>query len=308
MNTSPDAEATLETISVCVCTYKRAHLLGHLLGTLLAQETGGRFRHDIFIVDNDAEGSAKATVDRFRALAAFPIHYEIEPEPNIALARNRVLRAADGDFMACLDDDEYAASDWLLALWKAAKESKADGVLGPVAPDYEVPPPRWVVAGALLVRRSYPTGTVLTDPRQTRTGNFMISRRLLEENERLFDPDFGRLGGEDIDFFRRMLGRGYKFIWCDEAQVCERVPASRLTRTYFIKRGLVTGINNARRAPLFSGDSLKSLSAVLAYITIMPFLAIFRLRLVIPYMTKLSHHFAKLCARAGLRIIKHRPT
>jgi succinoglycan biosynthesis protein ExoM len=295
-----------DSISVCICTYKRPAMLGHLLGTILAQRSEGLFRHNVFVVDNDLAETARSIVSRICERSQIPIHYAVEPEQNISQARNRALRLADGNFIACIDDDEFAGEDWLLALWKTATGTGAEGVLGPVIPFYEIPPPAWVVKGAMLVRQSFPTGTVLTDPKQTRAGNFLISSLIVRENELLFDKDFGLMGGEDSDFFRRMIAKGYVFVWCDEARVNETVPEARLKRAYFLKRGLLTGVVGARHARLFSFDSLKSLLAILIYVMVLPFLGILRPRLVMPYLVKTCHHVAKLAARAGLRLVNKR--
>jgi succinoglycan biosynthesis protein ExoM len=269
-------------------------MLGHLLGTILAQRSEGLFRHNVFVVDNDLAETARSIVSRICERSQIPIHYAVEPEQNISQARNRALRLADGNFIACIDDDEFAGEDWLLALWKTATGTGAEGVLGPVIPFYEIPPPAWVVKGAMLVRQSF------------RAGNFLISSLIVRENELLFDKDFGLMGGEDSDFFRRMIAKGYVFVWCDEARVNETVPEARLKRAYFLKRGLLTGVVGARHARLFSFDSLKSLLAILIYVMVLPFLGILRPRLVMPYLVKTCHHVAKLAARAGLRLVNKR--
>jgi succinoglycan biosynthesis protein ExoM len=294
-------------ISVCVCTYQRPSMLENLLKSLQAQKTGGIFTFDIIVVDNDAEGSAANAVNAARANSPIPIRYAIEPEPNISRARNRSLLMADGEFAACLDDDEFADELWLATLFGEIRERNSDGVLGPVLPSYEIDPPKWVIAGKLWIRESFPTGTILTSPKQTRSGNFMISKRMIDENPGLFDPKFGKLGGEDSDFFKRMLQRGYRLTWSNEARVYERIPPARLKRAYFLKRALLSGVVQACQAPLLSFDTLKSLSAALLYSFLLPLLCIFRPRWVMSYLIKDCHHVAKILRRCGVGIIRRRP-
>ena len=57
-------------ISVCVCTYKRPHLLKRLLKELLRQDTGGLFSYSIVVADNDEARSAEATVSEVSASTA----------------------------------------------------------------------------------------------------------------------------------------------------------------------------------------------------------------------------------------------
>jgi succinoglycan biosynthesis protein ExoM len=294
-------------ISVCVCTYQRPSMLESLLKSLQAQKTGGIFTFDIIVVDNDAEGSAANAVNAARANSPIPIRYAIEPVPNISRARNRSLLMADGEFAACLDDDEFADELWLATLLGEIRERNSDGVLGPVLPSYEIDPPKWVIAGRLWIRESFPTGTILTSPKQTRSGNFMISKRMIDENPGLFDPKFGKLGGEDSDFFKRMLQRGYRLTWSNEARVYERIPPARLKRAYFLKRALLSGVVQACQAPLISFDTLKSLSAALLYSFFLPLLCISRPRWVMSYLIKDCHHVAKILRRCGVEVIRRRP-
>src|SRR5262245_36972578 len=127
----------LPTVCVCVCTFKRARLLERTLHELAKQQTEGRFSYSIVVADNDAGQSAKRVVEAYRRTSEIKIVYCVEPEQNIALARNKALEKAHGDFVAFIDDDEFPAPDWLLRLLSAAKHYNADGVLGPVRPYFE---------------------------------------------------------------------------------------------------------------------------------------------------------------------------
>ena len=47
------------------------------------------------------------------------ISYDVEPEQNIALARNRAIGNASGEYVALIDDDEFPDKQWLLTLYEA---------------------------------------------------------------------------------------------------------------------------------------------------------------------------------------------
>ena len=108
-------------IAVCVCTYKRPQLLKRLLEELRGQDTGGLFTYSIVVVDNDHSRSAEAVVGDFAVSSGIPIKYCIEPQQNIALARNRAIDNVDGDLIAFIDDDEFPIKSWLLTLFEALK-------------------------------------------------------------------------------------------------------------------------------------------------------------------------------------------
>ena len=95
---------------------KRPQLLSRTLAGLEKQETGGRFTYSIVVADNDALASAQQVVRDFRSRAVVSVVYCIEPQPNIALARNMALQNAEGDLVAFIDDDEFPVEDWLRRL------------------------------------------------------------------------------------------------------------------------------------------------------------------------------------------------
>jgi glycosyltransferase involved in cell wall biosynthesis len=296
----------MKRIAVCICTFQRPAMLRRLLMSLKDQETGGLFDLSIAVVDNDREGSAGETVSGFKRECPVPVHYMIEPRQNISLARNRALTGVPADLFACLDDDEIAAKDWLLNLYRTILTYEADGVLGPVRPAYDEPPPAWLVKGRIQERKEFPTGTTLTDPKYCRTGNVIFSGEMLAAQDRLFDPSYGRTGGEDIDFFRRAIGRGHRFVWCNEAVVQEVTPPARQKRSFYLRRALLRGVVQSQQASLASLDSLRSVAACLAYALALPFAFVFRNRLFMPILIRAMDHAGKLLARCGIPPVKGR--
>jgi len=293
-------------ICVCICTYKRPELLSRLLSKLEEQETEGFFDFSVVIADNDSAESARCTAEFCALQSKISISYYVEPEQNIALARNKAVRNAKGDFIGLVDDDEFPCNDWLLNLYKSQKKYGADGVLGPVKPHFEIAPPRWIIKGKLCERDSFDTGTPLTNPKYTRTGNAIFKKEIFKEGEIYFDPIYGRTGGEDTDFFRRMIEKGHTFIWCDEASVYETVTPERLKRVYFLKRALMRGFVNSKNASIFSFNVLKSFIAFVVYTSALPFLLPLGHHLFMKYLIKDCDHIGKLLGVFGINIIKER--
>src|SRR5207245_11391150 len=109
-------------ISVCICTYKRPGFLKRLLRELDRQETESDFTYSIVVADNDRLQSASPVVSECAMTSSIPIKYCVEPEQNIALARNKAVENASGDYIAFIDDDEFPAKDWLLTLFRACNK------------------------------------------------------------------------------------------------------------------------------------------------------------------------------------------
>ena len=105
-------------ITVCICTYKRPKLLERLLNELQNQTTDDLFIYSIVVVDNHHNQAAKNTVAASKKKSSIAIEYHHEPEQNIALARNRAVKNAKGNFIAFIDDDEFPVNNWLIHLYK----------------------------------------------------------------------------------------------------------------------------------------------------------------------------------------------
>jgi len=288
-------------ICVCICTYKRPQFLKRLLEELSRQITDALFTYSIVIVDNDRLRSAEAVVSEFTDASPLPVKYCVESRQNIALARNKAIENAHGDFIAFIDDDEFPTKCWLLSLFKALNEHKADGVLGPVKPYFEVQPPAWVVKGKFYERPTYPTGFVI-DWKKGRTGNVLLRRSLLVGHAQLFRPEFRT--GEDQDFFRRLIQKGHTFIWCNEAEAYEVVPPVRWNRTFILRRALLGG-TVSRLHPTFGAlDIAKSALAVPAYVTVLPIALVLGPSRLMLCLMKLFNHLGRLLAVVGINPIR----
>jgi succinoglycan biosynthesis protein ExoM len=284
-------------ISVCICTYKRPRFLERLLRELAYQETDGLFTYSVVVVDNDRSESAKALVTQFAATSEIPIVYCVEPRQNISLARNQAVSRAMGDYIAFIDDDEFPIRTWLLFLFKACNEYRVDGVLGPVKRHFDEKPPKWIAKGNFYERVVYPTGAVL-DKEEGRTGNVLLNKRIFDGLEQPFRPEFR--GGGDKEFFRRMIGAGYKFIWSAEAVAYEVVPPARWKRTFMLKRAFFRGAHVPLHPTFGPRLVLKSLIAVPAYILILPFALLLGQHWFMKFLVRLCDHLGMLLALAGI--------
>jgi len=296
----------MEHISVCICTYKRPAMLKNLLEKLSDLKTSGRFTYSVVVVDNDELASARSIVAEYMSTSKIPMRYDVEQRRGFAHVRNRAIEKADGDYIAFIDDDEYPHSDWLYNLYDTIKTWKADGILGPVLPHYDTEPPKWILQGRLCERETFKTGTVIKSHVFTRTGNVLLVASLFHDDLSPFDPRYGKTGGEDTDFFRRMMNKGKSFVWCDEAPVWEWVPKERMERAYFLKRALQRGAANSRRASVVSIDTCRSLAAILLYTAALPFCLVMGQHVLMKTLIRDCDHIGKVLGMLGIILVKQR--
>ena len=271
-----------------------------MLADLSRQVTDGQFTYSIVVADNDKLESAKPLVGEFAKLMTVPIKYCVEPRQNIALARNRAVENATGDYIAFVDDDEFPTNRWLLALLQACSQYGVDGVVGTAKPLFEGTPPKWVVKGRLYERPAYPSGFVI-DWRKGRTGNLLLKAGLFKPGEPAFRPEF--LTGEDHDFFRRKMEEGHAFAWCNEALTYEAIPASRWKRSFMLRRALFRGKISLVHPTFGWKDVLKSALAVPAYGLALPFLLLGGQHVFMKYLVKVFDHVGRLLALGGINPI-----
>ncbi|SEP61866.1 glycosyltransferase [Microlunatus flavus] len=228
------------SVVVGVPTYRRPAELADLLPRLLdqARDLPGR-PFAVLVVDNDPEGSARATVD---ALADGRVHYAHQPVPGIAAVRNRILDGAlddlDGDLVAMIDDDERPEPGWLAALVETQEATGAVLVAGRVVPEFTGPLDPWVAAGRFHTRRNLATGAPIS---VAAAGNLLLDARRLRALGQRFDESVGLAGGEDTLFSRQLHARGEAMVWCAGSVAVDRVLPERMTRRWVLGRAMSHG-------------------------------------------------------------------
>lgn len=252
-------------IVIAVLTYRRPEDIAVALPRLAAQagadaSGGAGAAATVLVIDNDPAASAREVVEQLAGtLPAGMVRYVHEPKPGIAAARNRALaEAGSGGLLVFIDDDETPSERWLAQLVELQRSSGAAAVVGPVISEYEHEPEPWIEAGRFFRRRRLPTGARLD---VAATNNLLLDLRQVRELQLSFDERFGLSGGSDTLFTRQLVQRGGTMLWCDEAVVVDRVPASRLTRGWVLRRALRSG-NSATRVSLeLRGNAAARLTA-----------------------------------------------
>lgn len=226
-------------ISVCMCTYKRDSL-DKTLNSLCVQRLPDDCSLEIIIVDNDTEESGRAISESYKnKQTSVAISYFVNGERNLSAVRNTSIEKASGEFLAFIDDDEWAEPDWIASLYNALQQYSADAVFGTVTVIYPDSTPDWISNGDMFGKDSHKTGAILS---KGATSNAMLKAHWVNQPDGFrFDPVFGKSGGEDTDFFHRIFKAGATLVFDNTAIVSETVEAHRLNFEYLKKQNIRIG-------------------------------------------------------------------
>jgi glycosyltransferase involved in cell wall biosynthesis len=279
--------------------------LRRLLSDLRDQQTESKFDFEVVVADNDPAESARNVVQELEGNYPVALKYCIEPAKGIDTVRNKALQVAVGDFIVFIDDDEFPAEKWLLNLYNAWSRYGSAGVLGPVRPYFEQGAPKWVIKAGFYHRPEHETGFIM-DWRECRTGNVLFERRILQGQSAAFSHEFAT-GGGDVEFFRKMMRAGHRFVWCNEAVVFEHVPLKRCRRAFLMKRALLRGRNSLRYGEGRALSIVKALIAVPLYALALPLLRLRGEHCFMRYLVKLCDHTGRLLGTLGITLVRERP-
>jgi len=174
------------------------------------------------------------------------VRYVHEPAAGIAHARNRALAETDDDdLLIFIDDDERPLDGWLAAMLDAYARHRPAAVTGPLYPDYENDPDPWLVAGGFFVRREFPDGHRVP---AAGSGNLLLDLTQVRRLGLRFDERFGLTGGSDTLFTRQLIARGGVVVFAPRAGVIDKVPATRMTRRWTLRRQYRVGTTWSRTA------------------------------------------------------------
>jgi succinoglycan biosynthesis protein ExoM len=214
------------------------------LAAVAAQEERDTMALRVIVADNAVLPEARAAICARGETLGLDLVYVHAPAKNISIARNACLAAAGGEWIAFVDDDERPSPAWLRELTAEAERGGWDAVLGPVQAVYPAQAPAWLCAGDFhSTRPVWVRGRIETGY----TGNVLLRRQLIARAGLAFRTEFGRSGGEDIDFFYRLRDAGGRIGFAPSALIHEPVPPDRTRLGYLLRRNFRQGQSHARR-------------------------------------------------------------
>lgn len=224
-------------LSIGIPTYKRPKMLLKTIESILQNNIDKSLidNVDIIIIDNDVNKSAEDVVNNIKkSKNKFSIHYYSFIEKGLSKVRNEIFKRAleyNPDYIIFIDDDEYAAQDWLNQLLLKIVSNEADMVLGRVIPVFESK-----VSPSLVYWFKYHDFVDNIKLKFVDTNNLIIRSEFIKKNNISFDLRFNTTGSEDTFFGIQALKNGAKILWAKNAVVYETIPDRKANIKWLIRR------------------------------------------------------------------------
>ncbi len=241
-------------VSVIICCHNSAKRLPETLRHLAAQQVPEGIPWEVIVVDN-ASTDDTSTVARTCPSSSLPLRVVSESQPGLRHARAKGMREAQHGIISFLDDDNWAAVDWISRvsdLFSAHPEVGISG--GRAVGEAEVTPPDWFpsIQGKYAIGPQHAQSGDITDfPGTLLWGAGMNLRRAacveLESMgfESLIEDRKGKelTTGGDTELCFAIRALGWR-LWYDDGLVLRHfIPKERLRWDY--ARRLHTGMGKA---------------------------------------------------------------
>lgn len=246
-------------LSLVIPTHNRAAQLIAALESVVRQDLPAKEWECVVVSNNSTDDTAA----RFAAFAAAHrtcnLRLVEEEGPGVSYARNRGLLEAQAPLVAFIDDDERVNEGFLWAyldFFDSHPEAVVAG--GRIIAEYPTGRPAWMskyvempIANPMdfgAAVRPFPAGRVPG-------GGNMAFRRSGLAGYGGFDPSLGRvngelIGGEENDFFERLLAGGETIWYVPDAVMWHIIPPAKLTESYFRRLSFNVGVSQRLRAEI----------------------------------------------------------
>jgi len=241
-------------LTVVICTHNRSDLLPKCLKSLEEQTTND---FEIIIVDNNSTDDTKKISLKFCEVEPSRRFYYFESKTGLSHARNTGYRNANGEYVAYIDDDAYASSNWCELILKNIDEYHFDVCGGKIMPYYEEKRPL-LFDDRLEIRNYGKKGFV---PKNKIRFGFPGSNIIIKKehicNYGEFNPELGMKGkkiglGEETSLCLKISEHHDKFYHDPEMIVFHYTPLKYTTLKYRSKRSYAAGAS----AVIMQGNSI----------------------------------------------------
>lgn len=227
--------------SVALCTHNHVDRLKWTL-TDLARIRSPNAPWELLVIDNGCSDGTSELLANHAWPNSWKIRVVREEKLGLSNARNCAIKEAQGEYVIFMDDDETADSEWLCAFERLIQDRSPDAFGGRIRVQFEDARPLWLtdeLLGFLGELKRADEIVALTEPDTSFYGGNFGVRKSVCKKVGYFDAMLGRkggdnTGGEEVDFYRRLLAASLKVWWTPEAIIHHRIQAAKLNRSYFL--------------------------------------------------------------------------
>lgn len=230
-------------LTVAICTYNRAEILGLCLESIADHGTP-LDQIEILVVDNNSTDNTAEVVQSFEGRIPNLRRVE-ETKQGHSNARNRAYLEATSDWIFYLDDDARVFdSTFDRVIWMTRNTSYR--IFGGVYfPWYHYGKPRWFRDEYGSNKKKYETITELTGDETVSGGVLCMHKSLLEEMEG-FNPLVGMIGDQfgywdETELQMRIRKKGHPIAYDPELQIEHLVARYKLKPDWYFKRSYLKG-------------------------------------------------------------------
>jgi glycosyltransferase involved in cell wall biosynthesis len=274
-------------LSICVCTYNRAHILPYCLESLKKLEVPAGCETEILVIDNNSHDDTKDVVDRAAQQSPIPVLYHQESQQGISSARNRALKEARGDYMGFLDDECVVPSNWLEVVVADIHEFGPPIIGGPyVGALLPGGAPKWFkpeYGNAYFLVFDFKRGYQKNF--RASGGNMFLHRRVCESVQ--FNPELGMKGnemklGEEVLLQNQFLNDnpGTMVFYEPSIEVAHFIVPEKMSLTYRARREMEAAASNYQ---IGAAALAVEIGRALTFLCQSPFRMLLRSRRVYPY-------------------------
>ncbi|WP_233531836.1 glycosyltransferase [Paenibacillus alkalitolerans] len=253
--------------TVAICTHNRSADLREALLSLLHQSFKGPF--EVIVVDNCSTDDTKQVVQEFKSMVQIPVRYVFEERLGLSVARNRAIREAGGEYVLFLDDDAKASVDWIDGIVSLFEQDPLIGCVGgKIEPAWEGSAPPWLSPENRTLYTILDYSEEIEEMRKPAIpfGANVAFRKSVFDSMDTFREDLGRVGSnllssEEAELIERIRSR-YKVYYTPHASVLHKIPRSRISRKWLLRRIYWQGVSSAVSSNKKTGIFVKSLLKV----------------------------------------------
>ena len=243
-------------LTLLIPTFNRSRELLRALRSVAEQRLDPALWECVIVDNNSTDDTADAVARFAEEHPTLQIRRVVEPKAGVSHARNRGLQEARTELIASIDDDERINPNFLeayLRFFDTPPEANIAG--GKIIAEYPSGRPAWMsrwTERPIANPMDYGE-TVRPFPKGALPGGGNMAFRRSVALRYGFDTQLGRvggklIGGEENDFFLRLVASGETLWYVPQAVMWHIIPAEKLTTDYLDRLSYHIGISQRRRA------------------------------------------------------------